>query len=696
MTRSSEITEDKNRVTVQNKLDSLGTKIDSLEAELRLRRQRLLRDEGAEVLEDLVSRNGEACLQSARTVHRAYTAEYRPTARSVAQRRGSGVRIPEWEEQVRRDSESNPPPPESTPASIGGSDGKLKIEFDEGYTSDDVGQAGVHEGTEVIPLDVLTSVVSDHINEAQKCRRMKKYDEAAMHQWKAIHYSEQKAQAPYSVEFRDSQIMKLTLADLYLECRKYANAVTILTKLLKEGRTDASQCAALNSRLGAAYLQQGKLQAAASHANDANNWKESNLDKEDPSLVESLTLLSTIYDKMGKSMLSRGFALKAMHHRILIKGQLNAEIENAFQGERSEEDQALTQTLKDILERVDDVDGSRGVLALQTFHHAVAFNRLEVTTFLWQYSATVRESIDVLNEVGMAPLISATRFGHEDMVRFLLVKGANVNARFDDADIRGESALLIAAEKQLKGIIELLLDHGADPLQSNSLGRNVLHRAIGPPADAEDMVRKEIIQLLLRRNTSALLQARCGAKMTAIHLAAETGNLPIYRFLSDRGADIEARDCGGRTTLLIAIDEGKADIVQAAIDCGADIFSKDIYERDAKKAAKKPTGNAQKIQGILKVARDAKRAPNGSRRPPPITTNRFLGDGPSSTSLQARSSRTLSVSPLSPPSRDPTVWRTSSSEDQSTFDTLSVRSTGTTMSRWREGLIQKWGSKSNG
>ena len=60
---------------------------------------------------------------------------------------------------------------------------------------------------------------------------------------------------------------------------------------------------------------------------------------------------------------------------------------------------------------------------------------------------------------------------HTDVVRTLLVVGANVEVRDDD----GTTALMVAAQAASERCLALLLRNGADPLARDSSGRTALH-----------------------------------------------------------------------------------------------------------------------------------------------------------------------------------------------------------------------------
>jgi ankyrin repeat protein len=80
-----------------------------------------------------------------------------------------------------------------------------------------------------------------------------------------------------------------------------------------------------------------------------------------------------------------------------------------------------------------------------------------------------KEYIDVnaVDAEGTPPLVYASCFGHEDMVKILIESGADV----DKQDKNRWSPLMWAMTNRHKGIVKALLDHGASPEIKSSTGR---------------------------------------------------------------------------------------------------------------------------------------------------------------------------------------------------------------------------------
>lgn len=131
------------------------------------------------------------------------------------------------------------------------------------------------------------------------------------------------------------------------------------------------------------------------------------------------------------------------------------------------------------------------------------------------------------------PLHLATRNGHEAVVRVLLERGADINAK----DVDGRTALHFAAEQGHEAIVRFL---GGN--------RAVVHAKM-----------KSMYEGIC-----------CGA--TALHCAAWQGHEAIVRALIDIGADVDEEDrWDARTALSMAATKGHEAVVRLLVESGATI-----------------------------------------------------------------------------------------------------------------------------
>ncbi|KAL7542371.1 hypothetical protein ACHAXR_011763 [Thalassiosira sp. AJA248-18] len=104
----------------------------------------------------------------------------------------------------------------------------------------------------------------------------------------------------------------------------------------------------------------------------------------------------------------------------------------------------------------------------------------------------------------------------------------------------GLSPLIIACERNLPSVAELLLQYGADICVQDPKGRNPL--AIAAFCGCNDTVE---FLLLQTRTKKELLNQKDLNGCTPVWLAARTGNLSILKLLIDAGADAMVKDDEG-------------------------------------------------------------------------------------------------------------------------------------------------------
>lgn len=123
-----------------------------------------------------------------------------------------------------------------------------------------------------------------------------------------------------------------------------------------------------------------------------------------------------------------------------------------------------------------------------------------------------------LSEDGWTPLHLAAFYGREEAARFLLNKGAVVNARSTNA--MQNTPLHAAAAGRHAAVIKLLLDHGAN------------------------------------------VNARQHGGWTALHAAAQHGDMDSARILLDAGADAAVRADNNQRPIDLALTKGGAAMVE--------------------------------------------------------------------------------------------------------------------------------------
>lgn len=202
------------------------------------------------------------------------------------------------------------------------------------------------------------------------------------------------------------------------------------------------------------------------------------------------------------------------------------------------------------------------------FLRAVERNGVRIVGVLLDYGA----SIETRDKKGWTGLMIAAWKNHRDMLELLVKRGADVNAK----DTKGMNVLHNLAADKKSGwgdeVVELLLETEClidGPQGQDEVGRTPLHWACatGKPG--------LVLRLLTRhgRGQRANVDAVEQRNKTALHLAIAHGREDIVELLLCHDADVNARSDGGWTPLHNACDKGSEKIVRALLEAGAEINS---------------------------------------------------------------------------------------------------------------------------
>ena len=144
-----------------------------------------------------------------------------------------------------------------------------------------------------------------------------------------------------------------------------------------------------------------------------------------------------------------------------------------------------------------------------------------------------RINVNVTYEFGITPLDIAVYNGNADIVKALVIAGADVNV----TDKYGNTPLMKASRQGNLEIFEVLVNAGED-----------------------------IVQLLL--DSGAKVNVTNVIEETPLHIASKEGNLEIVKALVNAGAELNTTDIFGKTALQMAKRYGRDDNVNKAIEAG--------------------------------------------------------------------------------------------------------------------------------
>lgn len=197
--------------------------------------------------------------------------------------------------------------------------------------------------------------------------------------------------------------------------------------------------------------------------------------------------------------------------------------------------------------RANDADAVRRLL--RSGANPDAANRYGVTPLSLAATNGSAALIQALLQAGAHPsgsiLMTAARTGNAEVIRMLIARGADANARESSL---GETALMWAAAENHPEAVRALIEHGADP---NARSEKLAY--------AKDRFGLEGVTTILPRGS-----------WTALMYAARQGSLEAARALADSGADLNLTDPDGTTALVLAILNGHFDTAAMLTEKGAD------------------------------------------------------------------------------------------------------------------------------
>ncbi|MGW8283955.1 MAG: ankyrin repeat domain-containing protein, partial [Gemmatimonadota bacterium] len=173
--------------------------------------------------------------------------------------------------------------------------------------------------------------------------------------------------------------------------------------------------------------------------------------------------------------------------------------------------------------------------------------------------------LEIRNHWGRTPLLIVAReTGSTDFAGLLIESGAKVNVR----DRYGASPLDLAAWRGFGGLVNLLLDHGAELPQPDSPDGKMT---------ALFAAEKGLVRLFdLSVNAGVELDLRNENDGSLLHSASQGGSAEIVARLLEEGFDPNERDRYGRTPLHYAAEMGRQDVAQILLGHGAEIDARSL------------------------------------------------------------------------------------------------------------------------
>jgi len=161
-------------------------------------------------------------------------------------------------------------------------------------------------------------------------------------------------------------------------------------------------------------------------------------------------------------------------------------------------------------------------------------------------------------------MIASSYYYYDDMVDFLIQKGADVNLKDKD----GKTSLLWAASNSLENAKVLLANAAKVDESANDGMTPFIQATLGV---SSGKVPIEMCDLLLKNgaNVNAELTGRNAAGWTALHYAVVNGDVDLVKYLIKNGANVNKFTSEGSSPLYLAKIDGREAIVKLLRNAGA-------------------------------------------------------------------------------------------------------------------------------
>lgn len=426
------------------------------------------------------------------------------------------------------------------------------------------------------PPEVYAQLISTLQEEVRKEMNTRQYQKAESSCRRAIKYLIDR-ERDLGIPFDNRHEMEGKLADIYLAQNQLDKARRIYFRLLGEekatGSAESDRKWEYYHTLAAIFMMQNRNAEAEKFAKRAFSGRERTLEKGHPKIIESVKLLIQIYDENGDHEMAETLGkVYGVRDPSLRKQRSVARLPSP-----SEEDSVPQFPSPPTVPSVEE-------------RHLATKSRVRWAPDVWVDPS----SINAPTKSGETPLISAISSYDDELVKFVLQRGADPDSR----DVEQMTPLMQAVRVESESIVEILLQKGAD-VDAPVHKWTPLHRAV-------ELAHVPIMRLLISRgadiearspkdyspsSSASLLRPSVSTTSTSTHSsdsehtrgltpllrACALGNLEPVHLLLDRGASIEARNPTSLTPLMTASEAGHLQLIDLLLRRGASVHASDDF-----------------------------------------------------------------------------------------------------------------------
>ena len=166
------------------------------------------------------------------------------------------------------------------------------------------------------------------------------------------------------------------------------------------------------------------------------------------------------------------------------------------------------------------------------------------------------------------PLVKASKYGHVNVVSFLIEQGTNINFQ----DEKGKTPLIKASKNGHMNVVSFLVEQGANVNVQDKEGN-------APLMLATTNGHMNVVSFLVKQGANMNLQDKEGN--TPLMSASKNGDMYVVSFLVEQGANVNVQDKEGNTPLMLASKNGHVNVVTFLAEQGAMV---DLQDKKGKTA----------------------------------------------------------------------------------------------------------------
>jgi len=206
------------------------------------------------------------------------------------------------------------------------------------------------------------------------------------------------------------------------------------------------------------------------------------------------------------------------------------------------------------------------------------------------------------NCFGETPLFYSCRRGNEKMVKYLIGHGADINKK---TKFHKKPLLFNACGSGIESFVRYLVEHGFDINEKDNNGET-------PLFDACYSGNEDIVKYLVELGADINIVNK--QNKTLLFNACYSGNGNLVKYFIDNGIDIDIVDDNGETPLFNACRSGNKQLVEYLIKLGANINKENNkYETPLFKACE--SGNESLVKYLVELGADINKENNKGETP---------------------------------------------------------------------------------